>query len=257
MIKKAVSNHSLFPFNDIEIKFLNNPRILFKEHHLSIISKLFLNFSLILDSKPLPEFYCIDNIALSLNSLQRDRYPGKKFRYCLTEDRKAKIVEILQLIENDVSFIKLTGMPGLGKSYFLSDFVLRQRVQGKSSPFRIIYVNNSDEYLTFPYRYLLNELKFMLFCEFSIDLVRGKLLAMLVDDSIESLKNNLKWLKNYYNGQGIKVVLIWDQINAIDREQGKYSKAEQLFHDFEDGLAYFDSVSPLQIKKSREQISKR
>ena len=52
---------------------------------IKAIQKLFENISRMIKGQTLPEFYCVDHMAISFNMLQNDRYPEKKFRYCFTE----------------------------------------------------------------------------------------------------------------------------------------------------------------------------
>jgi len=54
-----------------EIEFLKaKPRIKLETMHLNAITKLFLNISN--SSESLPEFYCVDHEAISLNDLQNE-----------------------------------------------------------------------------------------------------------------------------------------------------------------------------------------
>jgi len=142
---------------------------------------------------------------------------------------------------NQKSQIKLTGLQGLGKSYFLSDFVLRHRFQGNSSNFRFLYVNNSHGYLGSPMEYLLNELKYMLCFDFSDDLIRTKFIDLYWDADLKNLLNFLKFLNKYYFSKGKKLVLIWDQINPIFGET-KYQKALNIFIELIDQNIYFDCI---------------
>jgi len=49
--------------------------------------------------------------------------------------------------------------------------------------------------------------------------------------SFKKVKMFLQYLKDYYNKKGIKLVLIWDQINVMDRERTKSKQSAVKFYE--------------------------
>ena len=238
-LENIFKDENLISMTQDEIFLLKNKSIGQIELIISALQKVFLNISTMLQSKELPEFSSVDHVAISFNSLQKERYIENKFLYCFTQCRKERFNEISELIQKK-DRIKVTGLQGLGKSYFLSDFVLRHRIQGPNSKIRIFYVNNSDSFVVTPFQYLVNELTSMLCFDLSNEEIKKCLLEFAKNPSLDRLKSFLRMLKEFFNHQGIKLVLIWDQINAIFRDIQEHPDALKIFRSFLDGNIIFD-----------------
>ena len=99
-----------------------------------------------------------------MNGLQNDRFRDEKFLYLQTKSRKKIFDELMILIESkEKCILSLTGLQGSGKSHFLADFVLRNRLEFKSSKMRILYVNNCAQYVESPFEYIFYELLYLVF----------------------------------------------------------------------------------------------
>jgi len=226
--------------NDNE--FIRKPTsFTFRLQHMNIIKDLFLK---IIDKQKnqedLPKFYSVDNILISMNKLQNDRFNRDKFLYLQTNYRNEKFNQIMNLIKSEGELkLALTGLQGSGKSHFLADFVLRNRLISKKSNLRILYINHSGQYLSLPYSYILNEIKYMVSLDIDIsqfemtnsssppDKITGSddiiLWLLFVHQNLfyENIKMFLTKLKIYYTEIGIKLVIIWDQINVLERDENK------------------------------------
>ena len=214
----------------------------------SIIDKLekirgkFLN----LESKAneFPSFYSVDLSKISPNELQSKKYLQEKFTYYLTEYRKKKLEEMKQ-----IPFFRfkryLTGIQDSGKSFFLSDFVLRQRFLCKESKYRILYINNSAKFIKSEVMYIMDELIYT-FCFDTED--KGELKDMkyppIIEKNIDTKNQIVHWLyylqknfeignyrplydffkevKQYYQSNNIEFILIWDQINVLYRKKSDF-----------------------------------
>ena len=111
--------------------------------HMTLISEFFSSCP-----SEMPNFYSINKRILSMNILQENRYFEEEFLYYNTKYRsemKNQIDEYLSSNLNQRLFLK--GLMTTGKSYFLSDYVLRKRAQGKNAKVRILYINNSEGFL--------------------------------------------------------------------------------------------------------------
>ena len=136
--------------------------------------------------KEFPKFYKIDSTLLSPNLLQQDRYLESNFTYLSTKYRDLIYEKIQKNQESEK--IVLTGIQSSGKSFFLSDFVLRQRSLGENSKNRVLYVNNSEEYWANPIRYIINELIYAL----CFDCDEDKMLDDLADPPYQNSQINSK-----------------------------------------------------------------
>ena len=197
----------------------------------------------------MPKFYAINKAILSMNSMQPDRYFEKTFLYYNTLYRDSIKNQIDEHLSSELGFkIQLKGLMGSGKSYFLSDYVLRKRVQRQKAKFRIMYANNSEQFLRSPLPYLFNELKYMICFDFDRDdgLDFKKWFKILNENqSIMNKENYMKFLlelKLYYNSKGIKVILIWDQINVIYRDENKTESGFSIYKTMTDNYTYFDNI---------------
>jgi len=112
---------------------------------------------------------------------------------------------------------KVVGLQGSGKSHFLSDFVLRTRIQ-ESDKFRVFYVNNNELFAQGPRQYLDNELKYMVATDAEMEIIKETFLSLSDEKDIPTFLKCLMRLKKHYNSRGIKLVLVWDQINVMNRE---------------------------------------
>ena len=221
-------------------------------NHLNLINNFFVDINEKLKGSFLPDFYSVNNFALSMNYLQTDRYLEKSFVYYHTNHRKSIMMKIDEIMrKNKKNKILITGLQGSGKSHFLSHFVLSHRIQGINSKLRILYVNNSAHYLQTSLDYIINELKYMLCC----DIVEGDkqfsdfLLEHLIlfDKVLHSGKKQLLFdflvlLKDKLNSRNIKLILIWDQINVLYREPHKYFELLKFFQQISNNFKFFDDV---------------
>ena len=236
----------------LKVEFSEN--VCLKEEYLdfdscqSIIDRLekirrkFLNLKS--KANELPSFYSVDLSKLSPNELQSKKYLQEKFTYYLTEYRKKKLEEMKQ-----IPFFRfkryLTGIQDSGKSFFLSDFVLRQRFLCKESKYRILYINNSAKFIKSQVRYIMNELIYT-FCFDTED--KGELKDMkyppIIEKNIDTKNQIVHWLyylqknfeignyrplydffkevKQYYQSNNIEFILIWDQINVLYRKKSDF-----------------------------------
>ena len=195
--------------------------------------------------KTFPHFYSIDKIALSPNDLQHDRYYEDTFLYYFTEHRKEAYVNMMDLLlKNPKNRIKVVGMQGSGKSHFLSDFVLRARIE-KNDKFRVFYVNYNELFTKYPRRYLENELKYMVANEAEVQLIKETFISLNHEIvGMEPFLKSLLVLKKHYNSCGIKLVLVWDQINIIYRDE-TITKCPDAFLYFRNLITvtyYFDNI---------------
>ena len=197
----------------------------------------------------MPKFYAINKAILSMNSMQPDRYFEKTFLYYNTHYRDSVRNQIDEFLSSELSLkIQLKGLMGSGKSYFLSDYVLRKRVQREHAKFRILYINNSEQFLRGPLTYLFNELKYMLCFDFDRDdgLDFKKWFSILNDNQSimnkENYMNFLLELKRYYKSKGIKFILIWDQINVLYRDENKTKSGFSLYENLTESFTFFDHI---------------
>ena len=151
--------------------------------NLKLIQGLFFDVINQLAGKPLPEFYLINKIALSLNELQLGRFLEKNFLYLHTTHRKTIFDKMTNLMNSKKFTSGLTGLQGTGKSHFLADFVLRHRLSFDKSKIRIMYINNSVLYFANPTNYILNELIYMVCLDLNIDQFN------MEEDSVEIPEN--------------------------------------------------------------------
>jgi len=254
-------------FNNLKINFKIN---LFDGGLSTDISKDFLNWpmpekiqkaisqfsnlqSKLQNPKELPNFYSVNACVISPNLLQPDKYLDNKFTYYLTEYRKQILGQIKQVPQEKLKII-LTGIQDSGKSYFLSDYVLRQRSLCKDSDCRILYINNSEEYCKMPLDYIISELVYELCfeCEDENELSdfeypprKDKTITSknqivhwisylrdhltLVD--LSSLRRFMKRMKKFLNAKGKKVILIWDQIHILYKKKAS-ALDEKIFNIF-------------------------
>lgn len=197
----------------------------------------------------MPKLYAINKAILSMNSMQPDRYLEKNFLYYNTLYHDGMRNQIDDLLSSELIFkIQLKGQMVSGKSYFLSDYVLRKRVKRQQAEFRILYINNSEQFLRRPLDYLFNELKYMVCFDFEQngDLDFTKWLSILNKNRcMRNDKTYLEFLgdlKNYYNSKGIKVILIWDQINVLYRDENKADSGFKLFKEMTQSNLFFDHI---------------
>jgi len=226
------------------------PGISISEKIKQTISKFSNLQSKLKNKKELPDLYSVNISLLSPNILQQEKYPEGIFTYYCTKYRKQMLSDVKNIIEKTNKII-LTGIQDSGKSYFLSDFVLRHRLSGKDSEYRFIYVNNSEE-LTKDYEtYIFSELIYA-FCFDSMEdcelkdfppppVIYGEsknqifqwIQYLYKKFNQHSLKDFLKKIKVYFNGKGIKVILVWDQINVLHRKETDIKKSLKIFEVFE------------------------
>jgi len=159
--------------------------------------------------------------------------------------------DVKNLIEKKKNKIILTGIPDSGKSYFLSDFVLRHRLSCQDSEYRIIYVNNSEEFTKDYNTYIFSELIYA-FCFDVIEdcelenlppppIIYGKSKNQIfqwiqyLDENLDpkSLEVFLDNIKAYFNAKGIKLIVIWDQINVLNQNEPYFKKNLKIFEVFE------------------------
>jgi len=197
----------------------------------------------------IPKFYAINKVILSMNSMQPDRYYEKTFLYYDTLYRDSIRNQIDELLSSELSLkIQLKGLMGSGKSYFLSDYVLRKRVQRQHAKFRILYINNSEQFLRSPLAYLFNELKYMIWFDFenNEDFDFKKWLNILNKNRCMENKTTylefLSELKDYYKSKGIKVILIWDQINVLYRDENKTKSGFSLYENLTESDTFFNHI---------------
>ena len=198
--------------------------------------------------KKMPNLYAIDRMTLSMNELQSDRYMERDFLYYNTLYRDS-IREKLDCLlkERENNRIHLVGLMGSGKSYFLSDYGF----QGPEHKFRILYINNSQEFLRNSMDYLLNEIQYMICLDFEVDFENekfhfGKLLELLNQNRIHSEQSIyfdfLKKLKFYYKSRGIFLILIWDQINVMHRIENQNKPGFKIYSQLTENNFYFDYI---------------
>lgn len=210
----------------------------------------------------LPKFYSISKRILSLNSLQQNRYFEEEFLYYHTKYRCEMGNQIDECINSNLrSKFHLKGLMATGKSYFLSDYVLRKRVKGKNAKFRILYINNSVEFIRCPLSYLFNEIIFMLNSDFNeiIDEVSLKIWFEKLNEDQSSkawgkYMDFLFCLKKYFNYKGIKMILIWDQINVLYRTSKMIKDEIKIYKDLTNSHTFFDHII-LSASSNNEEIN--
>ena len=210
---------------------------------MELIKNIFLKLS----EQPLPDYYSVNQKVLSLNRMQNERFRDDNFIYLHTKLRKKLFDQMMkEIMEKDKSILALTGLQGSGKSHFLADFVLRNRL--KKSNLRILYINNGQEYFASSFEYMMNEIIYMVCLDldfanfkqkdnFKKEEIKG------ADDIIEWLKflqkyqtneNLMEFLRNlkmYYKKQGIKLLVIWDQINIMGRKIYEMKRADHMVYE--------------------------
>jgi len=212
-----------------------------------------------LNYKELPHFYSVNASLLSSNLLQKDKYLENHFSYYFTEHRKT-IYDEIQKVPKGTLKVVLNGIQDSGKSFFLSDYVLRQRFFGKESNSRITYINNSEEFVKDQTMYIMRELIYALCLDLEEenelkDLEYPPIIDKNIktknqithwlhyldkDFDVEPLKKFLIAIKEYLNKKGIKVVLVWDQINVLFR-LGSLESFKELFKTL-CSYIYFDLI---------------
>ena len=187
---------------------------------------------------------------ISRNLLQQDKYNQAYFLYYFTEIRKQYYNEIIEFLKTKKQIL-INSAQGSGKSYFLSDLVLRQRILGSDSEFRILYINSSENYLKQSRSYLFLELLATVSMDFDENskwsfCVLEKLPKIIENPKklldclffVKSSSNNafpkniivlLTLLKEYYNTKGKKFVLIWDQVNELYRKTNEYHSEIEIY----------------------------
>ena len=231
----------------------------FVDEHISLIKDFYDEIAQQIQGD-LPIFYNVNKIALSMNLLQYDRYLEEDFLYYQTNYSKTikeKIDKIFYEKENCTVLLK--GLQGSGKSYFLSDFVLRNRINGIDSKLRILYVNNSDFYMQKPLLYIFNELKYML-CfdiakndQFSKEIMKWFQLFKEYPEFYD-IKKFLAFLKKEFNLKGIKMILVWDQINILYRKKADSQNAFNYFVEIINNYTFFNVIF-LSASNNNEQIN--
>ena len=198
--------------------------------------------------KKMPNLYAIDRMTLSMNELQSDRYMEREFLYynTLYRDSIREKIECL-LTEPKNRKIHLVGLMGSGKSYFLSDYVLRNRFQGPEHKFRILYINNSQEFLSDHINYLFNEIKYMVCLDFENNKFDFEGWLEKLYQSRFPRKHSiyfefLEELKIYYKSRGISLILIWDQINVMYRMKKQNKLGFQIYSELTGNESYFDHM---------------
>ena len=124
---------------------------------LNMITKIRMPFDKLcrLVPKGLPIFYKVHLPLLSRLNLQKKRFSETYFLYYFTKYRQQLYQEIMEGCKNKkLTNISITGLKCTGKSYFLADFVLRQRALGEKSEFRILYIN-SNQRIIYSLKYYL------------------------------------------------------------------------------------------------------
>lgn len=207
---------------------------------LNLILEMFSNLITKLESynlKEMPDIYSISKICISANLLQADRYFENEFLYYQTEYRKKFLTDLREIyLEKNIQ-ICLTGIQAIGKSHFLSDYVLRNRIKGKDSDFRILYMNESG-YFNFK-KFIINELLYELCFDIEEEkeivnfpqppngsyLVKNQILQWLIyldssdpTNTVSDFYNFLKHLHIYFRSIKKRVIFICDQINNLKKE---------------------------------------
>ena len=214
---------------------------------LSLIEKIRSPFDKLMNlvNNGLPIFYKTNSHLLSRQQLQQERFEPNYFIYYLTKYRQELYQKITELCENKNIKISITGLQCSGKSYFLADFVLRQRTLGKNSMFRILYINDSKAFLSDPNEYMFIELLSALCFDFELVSMNNENLTEIneLPKKINSQKEILECLiffkrkginsilfqtflqllKSYYEFDyeldNIKIkkklILVWDQLNDL------------------------------------------
>lgn len=179
-------------------------------------------------------------------------------------NRKKLLYEdiLRQFQETNLKKSCLTGLQSSGKSFFLSDFVLRQRVLGEKSKFRILYINNNEDFGIDSVDYLWNELFYMLLSDIEI-YDQGDLTELNYDDfknfstkkelfqALYSLKQEidftkffdfLRKIKKYFQKKGIKLMIVWDQINVLFRPPPPHPNPRRMnfFWELTESSFYFE-----------------
>ena len=222
---------------------------------IELITNLFLKLS----EQPLPDYYSVNKMVLSLNRMQNDRFRDDSFIYLHTKLRKKLFDQMMgQIMEKETKILALTGLQGSGKSHFLADFVLRNRL--KKSNLRILYINNGQEYFANYSGYIMREIIYMVCLDLDFANFQPKdkfqkeeikraddiiewLIHLLDYQSEDNLIEFLKNLKTYYQKQGIKLLVIWDQINIMGREIYKMNQtAHMIYNKITTTNEFFDFI---------------
>jgi len=253
--------------NESNIEFIRSVWPEFNYENITFVQNFFFQMQSSLNGRTFPNFYSVDPIVISRNFLQPDRYFEAKFRYCNTVYRQSIFEKINQIISsNDQSKIKLTGLQGSGKSFFLSDYVLRKRILGKTAKTRIFYINNSDKFIQDSWSYFFKELVYMLIFDLEMDQKDFKEISLEIDfgKPIENPQDIFQWLlflnenqseekkgfffdflqklKKYFNNLNIKLILIWDQIKSFFRDEHKNNSNIYTFGNLTQSFTYFDHI---------------
>jgi len=192
--------------------------------------------------KGLPIFYKVHLPLLSRLNLQKKRFSETYFLYYFTKYRQQLYQEIMEGCKNKkLTNISITGLQCTGKSYFLADFVLRQRALGEKLEFRILYINSSRTFLSEPVNYIFIELLSAICFDFDLEkiayenLVEMKELPQKINSQTELLEcliflkrrwfltqpellqNFFQLLREYYEFKGKMLLCVWDQLNELYR----------------------------------------
>ena len=215
----------------------------------------------------LPIFYKTNSHLLSRLQLQNERFEQNNFIYYFTKYRQQLYQEITELCKNKNKKISMTGLQCSGKSYFLADFVLRERALGKNSMFRILYINNSKAFLSDPGEYMFIELLTAICFDFDLEKMHNEnfteinelpskinsqkeiieCLSLFKTNGINHklLKKFLQLLKIYYESdyelENIKIkkklILVWDQLNDLFKNNSD-SQKQKIFNSIDDIICF-------------------
>ena len=190
-----------------------------------------------LNLKELPFKYLIPYVFVSMNNLQLGQYFKNKFSYFQTSYRKKIFMKTHNFLKSDYNYFLISSIQPSGKSYFLTDFVLRTRLEEKYSNLRVLYLNNTQIFSNDPFQYIISELIYQIFDDIDHDQIipnfplpplvtfhkkRNQIINWLYFleskqnvDSIEHLLDFFANLKLYLKSLCKKVILVWDQIDII------------------------------------------
>ena len=221
--------------------------------------ELIKNIFLLLSKNPLPDFYSVNKKVLSMNKMQKDRFRDDSFLYMQTKLRKKLFNQMMNEINTKKNCrLTLTGLQRSGKSQFLADFVLRNRLNNQR--LRILYINDGEQYFGNWNKYIRNEIIYMICLDLDIANFQPKKTFKKeelkgTDDIIEWLlylenhvsnENLLEFLRNlstYYREKGIKMLVIWDQINVMGRTiYGDKQDAQRLYQKITSPDEFFDFI---------------
>ena len=249
------------PLNDIIMKI--------KESFSDLKSKL--------EDNTLPNFYRISTRFVSPNPIMETRFMKPHFSYYFSNYLQKQYKALIARLKYK-SKIAIKGFEASGKSYFLSDFVLRQRLLASTSNFCIFYIHCSKNFLHDPIKYLLNEILYMITIYMKDDEnVEDLTLDEISEfpDTIESLQSLLecynclkgstfpdsqlyyqffKLLKRYYNDKDKRFILIIDQINDL---YGFIKPQTISFYEAIDNCECFDCVGVCEAYNNNANYSKR